>query len=151
MSKLFHSLRETLHKHTKFKVQVNENDEVACWALITTQPYRDKLKIGIKPFVVNFRRCIPMLFQIENMLYNITYLKVSMQIMLITLQNYKSCTNQGISGKRSPCQDIIKMFHKLKPLFIRPNMICDMCCCQCHIGFQLYYDTFQEFCQKKCH
>ena len=34
MSKLLHVSKKTLHKYTKFRVKIDENDEVACWALI---------------------------------------------------------------------------------------------------------------------
>lgn len=54
MSKLLHVSRKTLQKHTKFKVQVNENDESSCWALITMQPYQGNITVGIKAFVVEF-------------------------------------------------------------------------------------------------
>lgn len=54
MSKLLHVLRKTLHKHTKFRVWVDENDEVSCWDLITRKPYRDMLLVVIIPIVVEF-------------------------------------------------------------------------------------------------
>ena len=38
MSKLIHVSRKTLHKHTKFRVRVDENDESSCWDLITRKP-----------------------------------------------------------------------------------------------------------------
>ena len=34
MSKLLHVSRKILHKYTKFRVNIDENDEVACWDLI---------------------------------------------------------------------------------------------------------------------
>ena len=34
MSKLLHVSRKMLHKYTKFRVNIDENDEVACWDLI---------------------------------------------------------------------------------------------------------------------
>ena len=34
MSKLLHVSRKTLHKYAKFRVKIDENDEVVCWALI---------------------------------------------------------------------------------------------------------------------
>ena len=40
------------------------------------------------------------------------------------------------------------MFSKLKPWYIRSNTIRDTCCCRYHIEFQLYYDTFVDFCKK---
>lgn len=52
MSKLLHVLIKTLHKHTKVRVQVDANDEVACWDLITRKPYQYRLPVGIKPNVV---------------------------------------------------------------------------------------------------
>ena len=39
------------------------------------------------------------------------------------------------------------MFNKLKLWYIRLNMIRDTCCCQYHVEFQLYYDTFVHFCE----
>ena len=39
MSKFLHVSRKTLHEHTKVRVQVDENDEDACWDLIYKQPY----------------------------------------------------------------------------------------------------------------
>ena len=40
------------------------------------------------------------------------------------------------------------MFSKLKPWYIRSNMIWDTCCCRYHVEFQLYFDTFVDFCKK---
>ena len=39
MSKLLHILRKTLHKHTKFRVQVDENDEATRWDFICRKPH----------------------------------------------------------------------------------------------------------------
>ena len=51
--------------------------------------------------------------------------------------------------ERNPHAKItINMFQKLKPWFIRPNTIHDMCCCRYHVEFQLHYDTFLEFYNK---
>ena len=41
------------------------------------------------------------------------------------------------------------MFSKLKQCYIRPNTIRDTCCCRYQIEFQLYYDTFVDFCKEK--
>ena len=45
---------KALHKHNKFRVQVDENDEAGCWDLITRQPYQDKLLAMIRRIVVEF-------------------------------------------------------------------------------------------------
>ena len=44
MSKLLHVSRRTLHKYTKFRVKIDENDEVACWALICREAYQDRME-----------------------------------------------------------------------------------------------------------
>ena len=54
MSKLLHVSRKTLHKHTKFKVQGDENDEAPYWALICKQPHQDRILARIKEKVVYF-------------------------------------------------------------------------------------------------
>ena len=43
MSKLLHVLRKTLHKHTRFRVWEDENDEATCWDLITRNPHWDRI------------------------------------------------------------------------------------------------------------
>lgn len=43
MSKLLHVSRRTLHKYTKFRVRIDENDEVPCWALICREAYKDRM------------------------------------------------------------------------------------------------------------
>ena len=40
--------RKTLYKHTKFRLQIDANDELACWTIISRQPYKDKLAENIK-------------------------------------------------------------------------------------------------------
>ena len=63
MSKLLHVSRKTLHKYTKFKVNIDENDEAACWALICREAYKDKMEKGIREKVIdywdNHSRAIP--------------------------------------------------------------------------------------------
>ena len=54
MSKLLHVSRKTLHNHTKFRAQINENDEVACWDLITKKLYQYRLPTEIRSTVVEF-------------------------------------------------------------------------------------------------
>ena len=52
MTKLIYVSRKTFHKHTKFRVRVDENDEVVCWDLIIEETYHDRLLIVIKPTMV---------------------------------------------------------------------------------------------------
>ena len=48
MSKLLHISRITLHKYTKFRVKIDENDEAACWALICREAYNTRWKRASK-------------------------------------------------------------------------------------------------------
>jgi hypothetical protein len=32
-----------------------------------------------------------------------------------------------------------------KPLFVRPIIVCDTCCCHYHVEFELYYDIVLDF------
>jgi len=43
------------------------------------------------------------------------------------------------------------MFNKLKLWYIRPNTIRDTCCIRYHVEFELYYDTFLDFCKRHRH
>lgn len=54
MSKLLHVSRKTLHKYTKFRVRIDENDEATCWAFICRQPYRDRLPENVREQVIEF-------------------------------------------------------------------------------------------------
>ena len=54
MSKLFHVSRKTVHKYTKFRVKIEENDETACWGLICREAYKDMMEEGIKEKVTEY-------------------------------------------------------------------------------------------------
>jgi len=43
ISSLLKVSKRILFKCTKFRVQIDENDEVACWALICRKPYRCRM------------------------------------------------------------------------------------------------------------
>ena len=44
MSSLLKVSKRTLFKYTKFRVRIDENDEVACWALICREAYQDRME-----------------------------------------------------------------------------------------------------------
>ena len=54
MSKLLHVSTKTLHKYTKFRVNIDENDEAACWDLICREAYKDRMEEGIKEKVIEY-------------------------------------------------------------------------------------------------
>ena len=63
MSNLLHISIKTLHKYTKFRVKIDENDEAYCWALICKEAYKDMMEEGIREKVIeywdNHSRAIP--------------------------------------------------------------------------------------------
>ena len=54
MSKLLHVSIKTLHKYTKFKLKIDENDEAACWALICREAFKDGMEEGIRKKVIEY-------------------------------------------------------------------------------------------------
>ena len=52
MSKLLHVSRKTLHRYTKFRVKIDEDDEDACWAIICKEAYKDRMEEGIREKVI---------------------------------------------------------------------------------------------------
>ena len=48
MSKLLHVSRKKLHKYTKFRVNIDENDETSFCALICRESYKERMEEGIK-------------------------------------------------------------------------------------------------------
>ena len=47
------TLRKKLCIHNKLKLQIDKNDELACWAIICRQPYKDRMGEGVKDIVQN--------------------------------------------------------------------------------------------------
>ena len=54
LSRMLHVSRKTLHKYTKFKVKIDENDEAACWALICREAYKDMMEESIRDKVIEY-------------------------------------------------------------------------------------------------
>jgi hypothetical protein len=53
MAKTLGTSRKTLHKHRKFRFQIDVNDELACWTMISRQPYKDRLAENVKELARN--------------------------------------------------------------------------------------------------
>jgi hypothetical protein len=53
MAKTLGTSRKTLHKHRKFRFQIDVNDELACWTVISRQPYKDRLAENVKELARN--------------------------------------------------------------------------------------------------
>ena len=149
MSSLLKVSKRTLFKYTKFRVQIDENGEVACWALICRQHYRCKMAEGIKDKVIEFwdthSRAIPdrrhvLQKRLSRNVYR-EHCKHVMEMTTVALYEEFQETNPGV-------QIAFSMFNKLKPWYIKPNTIRDTCCCRYHVEFQLYYGTFLDFCRR---
>ena len=54
MEKAMGTSRNTLYKHRKFQLQIDANDELACWTVISRQPYKDRLAENVKEYVRKF-------------------------------------------------------------------------------------------------
>ena len=54
MEKTLGTSRKTLHKHRKFRFQIDVNDELACWTVISRQPYKDRLAKNVKELARNY-------------------------------------------------------------------------------------------------
>ena len=46
--------RKTLYKHSKFRMQIDENDELSCWAIICRQPYKYRMGEGVKDIIQKY-------------------------------------------------------------------------------------------------
>ena len=46
--------RKSLWKHKNFRVQLDEDDEVACWGVIRRKPYQDRLPHNVRDKVREF-------------------------------------------------------------------------------------------------
>jgi hypothetical protein len=53
MEKMMGTSRKTLYKHRKFRLQIDANDELACWTVISRQPYKDRFVENVKELTCN--------------------------------------------------------------------------------------------------
>ena len=54
MARALGTSRKTLHKHRKFQLQIDVNDELACWRAICRQPYKDRLGENLKKTIYEY-------------------------------------------------------------------------------------------------
>ena len=53
MEKMMGMSRKTLHKHRKFRLQIDATDELGCWTVISRQRYKDRLAENVKELACN--------------------------------------------------------------------------------------------------
>ena len=54
MARALGTSQKNLHKHQKFQLQVDVNDELACWRAICRQPYKDRLGENVKKIIYEY-------------------------------------------------------------------------------------------------
>ena len=54
MTQALGTSRKTLHKHRKFQLQIDVNDELTCWTAIFSQPYKDRLGENVKKIIYEY-------------------------------------------------------------------------------------------------
>ena len=54
MAQALGTSRKNLHKHRKFWLKIDVNDEIACWTTICRQPYKDKLGENVKKIMYEY-------------------------------------------------------------------------------------------------
>ena len=138
--------RKTLYKYNKFRLRIDENDELACWAIICRQPYKDRLGENVKAMIHEYwvanSRVSPnardvIRRRISRNQYE-SHPKHILEMTQIELFNkYKDEHKEAIVS--------INTFVQQKPWYVRPITVRDTCCCRYHVEFELYYDTFLRF------
>ena len=53
-ARMLKTSRNFLWKHKNVRVQLDENDEVACWVVISRQPYEDRIPDNVRDRVKEF-------------------------------------------------------------------------------------------------
>ena len=54
MARALGTSRKTLHRHWKFRLQIDVNDELTCWRAIFRQPYKDRLEENVKKIIYEY-------------------------------------------------------------------------------------------------
>ena len=141
--------KNIVEKYTKFRVWIDENHEATCWDLICGEACKDMMEEGVREKVIdyweNHSHAIPdwkhVLRQCSGRGIYKEHCKHVMEMTGVALFEEFKESNPSVNVSFS-------MFSKLKPWYIRPNTIRDTCCCRYHVEFELYYDTFVDFCKK---
>ena len=145
-SKLIKTSRKSLWRHSKFRTQIDENDEGACWANICRRPYHDRLPDGVRDRVKEFwdsnSRVSPNeKDQLRRRISKGVYESHSKHITQVSqVELFERFMESNIDVKIS-----LSTFVKLKPWYVRPITVRDTCCCRYHVEFELLYETFVNF------
>ena len=125
--------RNTLYKHSKFRMQIDENNELSCWAIICREPYKDRMGEGVKDIVQKYRlahaRVSPNSRDvIQQRVSRNVYPKHIMEMKQVQLFNKFKEDHGGINMS-------ITTFVQQKPWYVRPITIRDTCYRCYHLQF----------------
>ena len=67
ITKVIGTSRKTLYKYNKFRLQIDANDELACWAIICRQPYKDRVGESVKTMMHEYWVQILVFHQMQGM------------------------------------------------------------------------------------
>ena len=137
---------KTLHKHRKFWLQIDVNDELACWRAICRQPYKDILGENVKKTIYKYwkknSRVFPNARDVMQRRITRNQYEEDAKHLLDTTQI--KLFNKFKEENRE-IHDSVSDFVQQKPWYVKPITVRDTCCCHYHVEFQLYYDTFLNF------
>jgi hypothetical protein len=146
MEKMTGTSRKTLHKHRKFRLQMDVNDGLACWTVFSQQPYKDRLAENVKELVCNFwleeSHVSPHTRDVlRQRITRKQYEEHPKHIFPMTqIELFNKFKEENKEVKIS-----INTFVQQKTWFIRPIIVRDTFCCRYHVEFELYYNTFLDF------
>ena len=127
-------------------MKIDENDELACWAIICRQPYKDRMGECVKDIVQKYwlehARVSPNSRDVIRQILSQNVYEICpkhiMEMTQVQLFNKFKHDHRGINMS-------ITTFLQQKPWYVRPITIRDTCGCHYHVQFKLYYDMFLEF------
>jgi hypothetical protein len=146
MEKTIGTSIKTLYKHRKFRLQIYANDELACWTMISRQPYKDRLAKNIKELACN---CWLIEYRVSPHTRDVLRGRIARKKYEEHPKHIFPMTQIKLFNKFKEEHKEVKIsintFVQQKPGFVRPITAHDICCCRYHVDFELYYDTFLNF------
>jgi hypothetical protein len=126
--------RKGLWKRTNVRVQLDEDDEVACWVVICRKPYQDRLPYNVRDRVKYFWHLKSHVLPnekdvVQHHISKGNYETHDKHITKVTqVEMFKIFMQSNVHVKIS-----LNTFVKLKHWFVRPIIVCDTCCCRYHV------------------
>jgi len=132
MSKLLHVSRKTLHKHTKFRVQIDEYDVQLLVGLLCVG---NPTNIGFKKESRRRWQSSDVIPSWKHVLRQHLSRGVYVEQCKYDLKMIEVALFEEFQEINPSLKIAIRMFDKLKPWFIRYNTIHVNFCCQYHVEF----------------